>query len=109
MTKIVESGDGVSKWLFAELKNHVPVRFGWPPRALTDAHAALIVSSSDDAHIVARPAAEVGPPIGRIQAQVFKASGSVQDSVFLSSHTLGSQSSILLPSGSMIHANLPFS
>jgi hypothetical protein len=29
--------------------------------------------------------------------------------LFLSSHTFGSQSSTLFPSGSMIHANLPFS
>ena len=54
MMKIVESGDGISRRLFAELKNQVPVKFGCLLRALTDAHPALVMSSTADAHIVAR-------------------------------------------------------
>src|SRR2546422_6079463 len=42
----------------------------------------------------------------QLQARVRRRS---QAPLFLSSHTFGSQSSILLSSGSMIHANLPFS
>src|SRR6266576_1404565 len=45
----------------------------------------------------------------QVSQQAIEHSPSPQAPLFLSSQTFGSQSSILLSSGSMIHANLPFS